>query len=428
MRRTFIGLNRILATICAAAIVFGHATDAQAKDIDWIGWLEEFSGPGPFQGGEAAFEVKCFNVGARRVVAGTALDRLKKDVNDGRGRFGTRAREAFQKLDVAAAPPTDAAAAPRGASESALDPRREFDALITRGLRPDSVEAQAFQRRIAAELNKPQYADKPGVQEAFRNLTMEFSTAAIALQRHMTAASLGLSVDRAGSLYALKSETRFEIKKRPGTCLGTASSVDRSADVDRLAKATFVDQLWEGPKGSELPLSRTDARTGLVIGLGYYKSRENHLFDPDKTRDGDNAEPQLQIFPVDVLFHSKLSPSIDIGAGAGLTFFHNTRGTYLKDGQKVTESPGISGFPVRPHFVPLSVVVRPFRLITNKRWASGFGYRASVRYYFLDFDGEYFGAPPPPAPEPAFSQRGDFQWGWSMFFDLTQLLQGHPKP
>jgi hypothetical protein len=69
------------------------------------------------------------------------------------------------------------------------------------------------------------------------------------------------------------------------------------------------------------------------------------------------------------------------------------------------------------YWVPLSVVIRPGTFISDGRWASVWGYRASARY-FRSLNSYDFGN-----PDSVFdASAGDFGWGISMFFDATAIV------
>jgi hypothetical protein len=154
-------------------------------------------------------------------------------------------------------------------------------------------------------------------------------------------------------------------------------------------------------------VSRRDWQTGLVFGIGRYESVENVLFDPAGVLSGDNEEPQLRTVPMELLVHSKLSPAVDIGAGFGVAWYH----TRERDGTNV----GRNRFA--PYLVPLSAVIRPAAMFfPDNKWASAIGYRIAVRR-FGGLDGSHFGT-----NKDAFSEKGEFVWGHSVYFDIVPLL------
>jgi hypothetical protein len=57
----------LLTAVCVLAIAFGRPSTADAA-IDWIGWFEGFSGPGPSQGFDLSFEFACLDVVQHREV------------------------------------------------------------------------------------------------------------------------------------------------------------------------------------------------------------------------------------------------------------------------------------------------------------------------------------------------------------------------
>jgi hypothetical protein len=223
----------------------------------------------------------------------------------------------------------------------------------------------------------------------------------------------GAGVPGAG---VVEATTAFDFRAPGGkstrSCRGAQRAIDsdRQADRARTADLLAVEGLHvlatsvqERPDDSTLVVSRRDWQTGIVLNVGGYWSIENRLFDPDGTRDD---EPQLRIIPVEMLAHSKLSSSIDVGAGVGVAFFHTD---FRNDSWAPTKSAAF-------YVVPLSVVVRPARLFTNAHWASTFGYRVAIRY-FGDLDAADFGA-----PASAFKQQGEFVWGAAAFIDLVSLF------
>jgi hypothetical protein len=195
------------------------------------------------------------------------------------------------------------------------------------------------------------------------------------------------------------------------SCHGARTDIERLRQDDRRANGALLSRLTpqdtKEPSSDNFVLSRQDWTTGLVLGVGRYKSLENVLFDPTGTLSGSNNEPQLRLVPIELLAHSKLSPAVDIGAGVGVAWFQ----TQARDGTQV----GRNRFAF--YYVPLSAVIRPAAMFfPGSRLASAVGYRVAVRR-FGALDGSYFGT-----DAAAFSEKGEFIWGHSVYLDLVTLF------
>jgi len=246
--------------------------------------------------------------------------------------------------------------------------------------------------------------------------------------RSLAPSLLGLGVDASGNG---KAKTKREFSKPRGSwwqlvrsCREVQSLVDkqRRQEGTRIASYVFKGEAPQDDKGNDkdkarLVIDRRDWQTGIVISRGWYRSLENQLFDPDAT---DENEPQVNVAPIEFLAHSKLSSSIDIGAGLGVALFRTERPgnpeAYPKFDESNLESKSF-------YLVPLSVVVRPGRLFTNSRWASILGYRMSLRY-FGDLDTTNFALKPPLTNQtPSYTQKGEFVWGAAAFIDGVAAVE-----
>lgn len=178
-----------------------------------------------------------------------------------------------------------------------------------------------------------------------------------------------------------------------------------------LNRKEFARQLNNGRRTASQSLSLLDdtdipydgPSVGVVLGIGRYISIDNKLLDQDAKR----SDQRVTAVFYDVLLHSKVSPAFDVGAGVGLSHFsgHGVTGDHFSF--------------VRPHVVPLSLVVKPLALMTDNRLGQGLGTRVAARLLPYRLDGADFGAPDVP-----FSQAGELLWGASVYVDIGTLLWG----
>jgi hypothetical protein len=175
---------------------------------------------------------------------------------------------------------------------------------------------------------------------------------------------------------------------------------------DREKERTTPVSLYGATESDRIVVSRRDVRTGLVLGTGFYQSLDNPLTYAPPADGGTATVPHVRLVPLEFLAHSKLSPSIDVGAGIGVAFLH----TAANNGRPTTNTASF-------YYVPLSVVIRPAAMFfPDNRYAAGFGFRINARR-FGSVSASDFGAVPG-----SFSEKGEFLWGHSIFFDLVSLL------
>lgn len=155
------------------------------------------------------------------------------------------------------------------------------------------------------------------------------------------------------------------------------------------------------PKDTIIPYD--GPTVGVVLGVGRYVSIENRLLDQDTKP----ADRQVTAVFYDVLLHSKISPALDVGAGVGLSHFsgHGLTGDHFSF--------------VRPHVVPVSLVLKPLALISDNRLAQGLGTRVAARLLPYRLDGADFGA-----RGVRFNQAGELLWGASVYIDIGTLVWG----
>ena len=393
--------------LAGLVLLFGAAQPAAAKQ-DWLGWLEEFSGPGPFQGFELSVEFACLNVSHKDTVTTGALFAAYPELQATR----QKSRNSLQAL---------ATALDGFGSRSSEDFRNEIlttrkgtDAQIDRLLA--AVQTEILARAIAVE---GRASTLPATAQTAVNDWNAYRRATVQGYQFVQAGFAGAQLtppaagtpEKAAVITPLESKSTSHFKTvGRRSCWGAKPMLDLDRDADRTGTLERIGDIWgRQPADAELYGSgRRDWQTGFVINAGWFWSEQNRLFDPDGTRD-DATEPRLRVIPLEFLAHQKLAPAIDIGAGLGVALF----------------STDFKEFPERPtkpaafYLVPLSVVVRPAKLFTDKRWAAALGYRVSLRY-FGDLEGKDFGRPPSDlAPgERYFKQNGEFVWGAAMFFDL----------
>jgi hypothetical protein len=367
-----------LALAVAACLVATPGT-AWAK-FDWIGWLEEFSGPGPLGGYEISAEIACINVTEKRTV------RL------GPAPIAPTARAAIETARTAV---FDAVQAFPDANGK-LDPLiPQLRSLLEQNV---SITSQAHLLEHA-----PHLADMLGTQEAVRRAFNALEATADSQKASLAAAASRALVEPARETTELTSKGWMRRPLRRGVSLSCWAGQDwirSDQERDRDLARDYRDQ--------QVVIARRDWQTGIVLSIGHYESRVNRLLSTDQQTDERYA---LRMIPVELLFHSKLSRAIDVGAGIGLAWFKT-------DLPPVENAPAASAERQKFYIVPLSIVVRPGRFFFDSRVASAFGYRLGVRY-FNDLDGTYFGL-----PKERFFQPNEFVWGGAAFFDLTTLF-GH---
>jgi hypothetical protein len=432
--------RRIVFVLLAAAVLVGLPHDAWAKQ-DWWGWLEEFSGPGPFRGFEFSAEFMCINLADRRVVAQAELEKIKavKDSADA----VVAAYEALEKLARAEAEVTPSLTAVLTPPLTAV--RRQLAGVPQPQDETVSIDARLVlvgQQLGALEEKVPGRARELGViRTAVTTLQAAVNTRQTEMANQVAQLTSAILLGIGAPDVKPRSTREFTVpagKSRVRSCRGAQRAIeaDRQADRDRsvqriaaaglrrlappevIARDAAKDDSKveigdaEGGVGqTDIVYARRDWQTGLVVGLGRYRSLENVLFDATGTRPN---EPQLQVVPFELVAHSKVSSAIDIGAGVGIAFL-STR--YVNEAAR-QEYPGVDTKSTAFYLVPLSVVVRPGRLFTNSPLASVVGYRVSLRY-FGNLTAENFGT-----PNHAYKANGEFVWGAAGFVDAVAAAEG----
>jgi hypothetical protein len=421
--------RRIVFAVVALALLVGRPQDAwAAKEQDWWGWLEEFSGPGPFKGWELSLEVLCINLADRRSVPQAELAKV-------------------QAVQEAAKP---VAAAFKAFDDSARDAKRNLRVL--------TIDEQQTLLRLRHRLTGTAEKKDPSLPDLDKSL--DSLAASLKLQTELKNLRDAVETKKqvmgspnvllpmlaavsplGGDVAKARSSRQFKLvgwsEKFPfASCRGGQGAIEKDREEDRrrsaelMATAGVLEALGLNTtekeakpdaearaRKTDIVQSRRDWQTGIVISRGWYRSLENQLFDPDAT---DANEPQVNVAPIEFLAHSKLSSSIDIGAGLGVALFRTERAgnpeAYPKFDESNLESKSF-------YLVPLSVVVRPGRLFTNSRWASILGYRMSLRY-FGDLDTTNFALKPPLTNQtPSYTQKGEFVWGAAAFIDGVAAVE-----
>ena len=413
----------LLTAVCVLAIAFARPSTADAA-IDWIGWFEGFSGPGPSHGFDLSFELACLDivqqVGVNRAdielvlpqvtTVGQAFDQLKAVP---RSRTSDPALEKLKDVLIKTGSLPGNATDRAGAEPPLLLTGPEMTSALTDLTNALSGEQSGSLAAAALANLKQAVADAPKL--------VSIGTAA-ALQGFGQLNGTGKVVDVPAT--TRRSFAAFGLGAggaRVRSCHRARPDIDKLRQADRRANALLMNRLTPlDPKKAaaantdkdkkpveKYVLSRQDWQTGLVLGVGRYTSVQNVLFDPNGTLSGPNDEPQLRTVPIELLAHSRLSQAVDIGAGLGIAWFQ----TQTRDGVQV----GDNRFAL--YYVPFSAVIKPAAMfVPDNRFAAAIGYRFAVRKYGA-LDGTYFGT-----TKDAFKGQGEFIWGTSVYFDVLTLL------
>lgn len=385
------GVSVVLALVFALA----HPGVASAK-VDWLGWLEEFSGPGPYSGKELSAEIFCFSISERRGV-------LASDIRDAFPRLKTTADEIKRQTD---------ALDQEARRLLPLEESRDLTASLERfrlQLDDPKITASMLEESLGGARSK---AD--GVK-----MTNQFKAVedAVELRRQaVSQAALGASLGGVGGVKGFKSKTNRAHTVYRWSCREAQAALELEREADRsntdvFARLGFESSAELATEAQEqdarrrrmVIVARRDWQTGIVVSAGRYYSKQNGLLDPNNETDD---EAQVRFIPLELMAHHKLSPAIDVGAGVGLALF-----------RALEPAPQEHATGHAFYVVPLSVVVRPFRLFTDKRWGNAVGYRVAVRH-FGDLDASNFGFE---SSTSSFKRHGDFVWGASAFFDLVNI-------
>jgi hypothetical protein len=406
---------RLFFAVIVAALVVAQPRPAFAKQ-DWWGWLEEFSGPGPFDGWELSVEVLCINLAQRQKVPVKdykfLFDQYPKAVEQVNTTFQPFSAAAQQELLVYQALNLDPQVSPRAAqvTQLLLDIEK-LGSLLKQAPSSGEIYASA----IGIQRSLQDIGVKPAIVEPVLASALEFVRLS-----GTTSALIAAGVDAKGTSNA---ETKRQFSK-PGRKFWPRSCRDAQdrVDIERKREQNWIAS-HTGKGGPPLPnevpppdennfvIERRDWQTGIVLSRGWYRSLNNKLFDPQSIEDD---EPQVKLGTFEILAHSKVSSSIDIGAGIGVALFRTQASSAPQKYGEFDEG----GLRSKNFYViPLSVVVRPARLFINSRWASIAGYRMSLRY-FGDLETSNFALrTPPDAKTPRYGQAGEFVWGAAAFID-----------
>jgi hypothetical protein len=320
----------------ATTCLLSSASPARAWDmLDFFAWMEEMSGPGPFGGLEISLELHCFELGTSHQVKG---DQVLKFYN-----------QTFKPTAVPLSPE------PLAVLRTLAVP--QIRRAIFSGALPIGDSETAVPKRSRA--NERRWANCWAAEDSF-------ATAAGTRQ----------------------SEADREIS----TILATEAAWQR--ETDAATKKLLFDQIAR----STVTAHERGPKTGVVLGLAYYRSKENKLFDPTQTVDN---EPRVEAYFVDALLHHKLTPAVDVGGGVGVTL--------LTAGERTS---------AQFHLVPLSVVIKPLAFVSTNRVASAFGARFGARLLTRDLEPSFFGVSPG-----VYSQRGgELLWNISAYIDVASLV------
>lgn len=343
MRRPHV--TAVLALMCLVV----PATPSHAW-WDFFAYLEELSGPGPFGGYELSLEVGCFELGTKHDVP-------PSDVRAARDVLMAPLQNAITQ--TLTGPP----GAPPQIETRVLTPREQavLNALVTPQIRAAILSGAARTGRNAAGEN------------TFANTTR--------------------SRVNEGRLWS---------------CSASEQAFSRAISTNHgEADAQILNVVGGGDAIKTITVRERGPKTGVVLGIGRYKSRQNKLFDPSGPDEPNprTAGPQVRVWTIEGLFHHKLTSAVDVGAGAGVTVFEGDR------------AGGGSFTSEHFHFVPLSVVVKPVAFLTTNRFGQAFGLRLGSRFMPGRLDGEDFGV-----AKERFTQRGELLWSISTYIDLATLL------
>ena len=307
--------RRVVFALVVAALLVGRPQAASAaKEQDWWGWLEEFSAPGPFHGFELSAEIMCINLAEKRQVP---LKELRAKIPE--------LVEAGRTLDASLTNLAKAASDFPEVTRSIGAIRRRL-AGTARTDEPDLPSLLTSIRSRARDAGFP--------VEALNSFLLAYDQG----QQLVSQAAIASMIGGAGvpGVGAVEAKTdapvlgaRLEVRKpilsrrpaghRRGSTAG--SRADRPAP---RCRGVACSRREGGPASADSEADRGAAglaEQAVLVDAGGFWSVENQLFDPEGTRDD---EPQLRIIPLEILAHSKVSSSIDIGAGVGVAFFFRT--------------------------------------------------------------------------------------------------------
>jgi hypothetical protein len=325
-----------------------------------FGWLDALSGPGPFDGFEVSAEVWCFGVDRLDVLDANALNTLYHALNDERSH---------------SLPPPNLNGA-RGTGAGDPDVAQRVAVLERRAAAVEERTAAVERRAAAVEALQEKGTVTPR-PERFAGTTLRSCHARVA--------------ERAKQLTADESNN--------AGITDTMSTAPRSLT----PYSPFQGETRYVRERRTFPI-------GVVLGYGDFASTENTLLDSNATRPD---EPQVRARLYELTFNVKAHPAIDIGAGIGFSRFTP------KDGLngEITEFD-----TSKLHIIPASLVIRPARLITDDVLANAIGIQLTVRK-LPALRASDFGVVSGPAPSSSYHVQGEFQWGWSVYFDLVSLAE-----
>ena len=144
----------------------------------------------------------------------------------------------------------------------------------------------------------------------------------------------------------------------------------------------------------------------FTFNYARFNSYQNDLLDPGNTRD-DEGQTTIQFF--ETILGFELLPSLEIGAGFGLT--------------KVPHRNILASW----HLVPVAATWRPGAAFLSHPLAYAFMTRASFRYLPWELNRESFGVPPAAPGEPVYLERQEGIWSAGFAVDLLALAHAFKK-
>jgi hypothetical protein len=202
------------------------------------------------------------------------------------------------------------------------------------------------------------------------------------------------------------SSSRSRRTRAPGLCSvreqqwmkgGTTELDAEGRDANLSALQTALNPGVQ-PGSDVVVLSRQTRRAWTVfVAPGYYESVENRLFTP-----ADAPESQVSLFSLDVVTHTKLLSSLDVGFGAGTTVFWGDRFDTF----------------ARFHIVPVHFVWRPLMVIpvVHEKLEPLLGLRFGSRFFPTRLKASDFGS------TSDFDEPGDIVWHVGLFVDVRYLI------
>jgi len=352
--------RRTLVAWLTAAAWVASPTPALADGMwDFFSWMEEFSGPGPFSGMEVSFEVACYELVTHHTILAANPPDNDKDAD-------LRAyQKAYQNMFMPGVllPPATGAA------------RTDAIPLFT------DADRRAFFNTSARQI---QQAILEGMPPRGRNPPKK---------------------------------TRGH-DHRHRNCWASEDAFAQAAIQARSQAETDIFSFLDPKaviKPSRVTIRERGPKTGVVLGVGYYRSRSRDrvgvLAVPDPTPGAPAVLapspnwPFMTIWIFEGLLHHKLTNAVDVGGGVGLSLFTANDDTDPKF-----------------HIVPVSVVMKPAAFVYDNKYASAFGLRLGARWYPTHLDGADFGL-----ERGVYARPGELLWSASLYMDIASLIAAKAK-